>query len=441
MSGKSFHVQPGGRLSGELRVPGDKSMSHRAIMFASLAHGTSRISGFLESADCLATLNAFGAMGMTHVLDQDTRVIKGMGLNGLRAPAAALDLGNSGTSMRLLSGIMAGQAFDSVLTGDASLSRRPMKRVIDPLREMGANIEGRDGDRAPLSITGGAQLTAIDYTPPVASAQIKSCVLLAGLYAEGTTRVHEPGISRDHTERMLSAFGVEVERDGDTVAVAGGQSLSAADVKVPADLSSAAFFMVGASIAAGSDITLRGVGINATRRGVIDILLAMGADITLENERDQAGEPVADIRVRSAELRGIDIGTDQVELAIDECPAIFVAAACAAGTTRVTGAAELRVKECDRIAVMAEGLVRLGVECSELDDGLTIVGRADADVFAGGEIASHEDHRIAMSFAMAALRASAPIVIDDCDYVDTSFPGFVELATEAGLDIEARSAE
>ncbi|MGB7758099.1 MAG: 3-phosphoshikimate 1-carboxyvinyltransferase [Salinisphaera sp.] len=441
MSGKSFHVQPGGTLSGQLRVPGDKSMSHRAIMFASLANGSSRISGFLESADCLATLNAFGAMGVTHALDQGTRVIKGMGLNGLRAPAAALDLGNSGTSMRLLSGIMAGQAFDSVLTGDVSLSRRPMKRVIDPLREMGAKIKGRDGDHAPLSITGGVQLAAIDYTPPVASAQIKSCVLLAGLYAEGTTRVHEPGISRDHTERMLSAFGVDVERDGDTVAVAGGQSLSATDVQVPADLSSAAFFMVGASIATDSDITLRGVGINATRRGVIDILLAMGADITLANQRDQAGEPVADIRVRSAELRGIDIGAAQVELAIDECPAIFVAAACAAGTTRVTGAAELRVKECDRIAVMAEGLARLGVECHELDDGLTIAGRPDGDVFAGGEIASHEDHRIAMSFAMAALRASAPIIIDDCDYVDTSFPGFVDLATEAGLDIEARGAE
>lgn len=441
MSGQSFHVQPGGALTGTVRVPGDKSISHRAIMFAALAHGTSRISGFLESADCRATLNAFTAMGLSHTTERGARVISGMGMHGLRAPAAALDLGNSGTSMRLLSGIMAAQAFDSVLTGDASLSRRPMKRVIDPLRAMGAKIAGQDGDRAPLSITGGVQLTAIDYTPPVASAQIKSCVLLAGLYARGTTRVHEPGVSRDHTERMLSAFGVALEREHGTVAVAGGQSLTATDVAVPADLSSAAFFMVGASIAADSDITLHGVGINPTRRGVIDILLAMGADITLHNERDQAGEPVADIRVRSAELRGIDIGAAEVELAIDECPAIFVAAACARGTTQVTGAAELRVKECDRIAVMAEGLQRLGVECLERDDGLMIVGRPNAASFSGGPVASHEDHRIAMSFAVAALRASAPIVIDDCDYVDTSFPGFVELAAQAGLAIQSRAGE
>ncbi|MES1956141.1 3-phosphoshikimate 1-carboxyvinyltransferase [Salinisphaera hydrothermalis] len=441
MSGKSFHVQPGGALGGDIRVPGDKSISHRAIMFAALADGTTRISGFLESADCLATLNAFGAMGLSHVLDNGARVIKGLGMQGLRAPAAPLDLGNSGTSMRLLSGIMAGQTFDSVLTGDASLSRRPMKRVIEPLRQMGAQIEGRDGDRAPLAITGGVVLNAIDYTPPVASAQIKSCVLLAGLYADGTTRVHEPGISRDHTERMLSAFGVTVERDGDTVSVSGGQSLQATDVAVPADLSSAAFFMVGASIAPGSDITLRDVGVNATRRGVIDVLLAMGADITLINERDQAGEPVADIRVRSAELRGVEIGADEVELAIDECPALFVAAACAQGTTRVTGAGELRVKECDRIAVMAEGLARLGVDCHELEDGIVIVGQPDTPSFSGGSIASHEDHRIAMSFAMAALRASGPVIIDDCDYVDTSFPGFVELAAQAGLDIQAGAAE
>lgn len=436
MSAKSFHIQPGGTLNGEIRVPGDKSISHRAIMFAALARGTSRVSGFLESADCLATLNAFGSMGLTHVMDQGTRVIKGLGMDGLRIPCAPLDLGNSGTSMRLLSGIMAGQAFDSVLAGDASLSRRPMKRVIEPLRRMGAKIEGHDGDRAPLSISGGIELNAIDYTPPVASAQIKSCVLLAGLYAQGTTRLREPGISRDHTERLLGAFGIELAREDQTIVMDGGQVLSSTDVQVPADLSSAAFFMVGAAIAPDSDIILREVGINATRRGVIDVLLAMGADITLENERDQAGEPVADIRVRSADLQAVEIGAAEVELAIDECPALFVAAACARGTTRVTGAAELRVKECDRITVMADGLSRLGVECHELEDGLTIVGRPEAASFSGGEIASHEDHRIAMSFAMAALRAAAPIVIADCDYVDTSFPGFVELAASAGLAIE-----
>lgn len=441
MIGTRFAIQPGGALTGHVTVPGDKSVSHRAIMFSALAEGRSRISGFLESADCLATLGAFEAMGVAHHREGDVRVVEGRGLYGLAAPAAPLDLGNSGTSMRLLAGLMAGQAFDSVLTGDASLSRRPMKRVIEPLARMGARIHGSAGGRAPLRIEGGSALTGIEYASPVASAQIKSCLLLAGLYARGTTAVVEPGVSRDHTERMLSAFGVTVERDGDTVSVAGGQSLTATDVAVPADLSSAAFFMVGASIAPDSDITLRGVGINATRRGVIDVLLAMGADITLLDERDQAGEPVADIRVRSAELHGIEIGADEVELAIDECPALFVAAACARGTTRVTGAGELRVKECDRIAVMAEGLARLGVECHELEDGIVIVGRPDAPSFSGGSIASHEDHRIAMSFAMAALRASGPVIIDDCDYVDTSFPGFVELAAQAGLGIQARATE
>lgn len=437
MGGTSFHLQPGGALNGEARVPGDKSISHRAIMLSALAQGTSRITGFLESADCLATLNAFAAMGVRHATNNGGREIQGMGLDGLQPPVAPLDLGNSGTSMRLLSGIMVGQAFDSVLAGDASLSRRPMGRVIDPLRQMGAMIEGCANNCAPLSIRGGAGLTAIDYTPPVASAQIKSCVLLAGLYATGMTRVHEPGVSRDHTERMLGAFGIELARDGRSITLTGGQALRATDLAVPADLSSAAFLMVGASIAPGSDITLREVGINATRRGVIDILLAMGADITLENEREQAGEPVADIRVRASELQGINIGAAEVELAIDECPALFVAAACAKGTTRVTGAAELRVKECDRIAVMAEGLSQLGVDCLEVEDGLTIVGRPDGSAFSGGELASHDDHRIAMSFAMAALRASGSIMIDDCDYVDTSFPGFVTLAAEAGLRIEA----
>ncbi|WP_423823836.1 3-phosphoshikimate 1-carboxyvinyltransferase [Salinisphaera sp. SPP-AMP-43] len=438
MSGTSFTVQPGGQLNGRLRVPGDKSISHRAIMFAAIAQGTTCITGFLESEDCLATLRAFNAMGLQHTQRDGAWVVEGMGMHGLQAPTAPLDLGNSGTSMRLLSGLMVGQAFDSVLTGDASLSRRPMNRVIDPLTQMGAQIAGQAGGRAPLSITGGVALTAIDYTPPVASAQIKSCVLLAGLYANGVTRVHEPGISRDHTERMLGAFGVEIERDGRSLALAGGQALQAADIAVPADLSSAAFFLVGAAITPGSDLWLEEVGINATRRGVIDVLVSMGADIELHNERDQAGEPVADIRIRGSALQGVDIGASEVELAIDECPAIFVAAACAEGTTRVTGAAELRVKECDRIAVMAEGLTALGIECTEVEDGLTIVGQGAGAVFDGGEIASHEDHRIAMSFAMAGLRANSPIRIDDCDYVDTSFPGFVELAAQAGLSIQAQ---
>jgi len=437
---RQFEIAPGGRLAGTVRVPGDKSVSHRAIMFSAIADGDSRISGFLESADCLATLHAFQTMGVEYRRDGDDLIVHGRGRDGLVAPGAPLDLGNSGTSMRLLSGLMAGQAFDSTLTGDASLARRPMARVIDPLTLMGARITGSDGGRAPLAISGGQRLTAIDYTPPVASAQIKSCVLLAGLYATGTTRVHEPGVSRDHTERMLAAFGVMIGREEATLSLVGGQALTAFDVAVPTDLSSAAFFMVGACIGTDSHLILRDVGINPTRRGVIDILIAMGADLSLGNEREQAGEPVADIEIRSSELRGIDIGAELVELAIDEFPAIFVAAACAHGTTRLTGAAELRVKESDRIQVMADGLAALGVDVNVADDGLTIVGRPTAHAFTGGAIASHEDHRIAMAFAMAGLRASAPIIIDDCDFVDTSFPGFVELARSAGLDITAENA-
>ncbi|WP_348762122.1 3-phosphoshikimate 1-carboxyvinyltransferase [uncultured Salinisphaera sp.] len=440
MTSRLFHVAPGGRLTGRLHVPGDKSVSHRAIMFAALAEGTSRISGFLESADCLATLSAFEAMGVAHRIEDGARVIEGRGLHGLVAPDRALDLGNSGTSMRLLSGLMAGQAFDSTLTGDASLSRRPMQRVIDPLSRMGASIAAEEGGRAPLRISGGRRLSAIEYASPVASAQIKSCVLLAGLYAHGITRVHEPGISRDHTERMLRGFGVTVERQGPSVSVAGGQRLTASDVAVPADLSSAAFFLVGAAISPGSDLLLESVGINPTRRGVIDVLQAMGADLTLIDEREAAGEPVADIHVRGGALHGTHIDGDLVALAIDECPALFIAAACANGTTRVTGAEELRVKECDRLAVMAAGLKRLGVDCAETHDGIVIHGCGQRDdqrsAFTGGEIASHEDHRIAMAFAMAGLRAAEPIVIDDCDYVATSFPNFVELAGRAGLSID-----
>jgi 3-phosphoshikimate 1-carboxyvinyltransferase len=439
MSGKSFHIEPGGRLTGELRVPGDKSISHRAVMFSAIAEGRSRITGFLASADCRATLRAFAAMGIVHRPGQGALVIEGRGLHGLAAPEAPLDLGNAGTAMRLLAGLLAGQAFTSVLTGDASLSRRPMGRIIAPLTAMGAAITGESGEYAPLRIRGGRRLTAIDYTPPVASAQIKSCVLLAGLYANGVTRVNEPGVSRDHTERLLGAFGVAIDQQNRRVALAGGQRLIAAAVAVPADLSSAAFFIVGASIAQDSEIRLPGVGVNPTRRGVIDILRRMGAAIELHDEHLQAGEPVADIVVRGAALHGIDIGAREVELAIDECPAIVIAAACAKGTTRVTGAAELRVKESDRIAVMAEGLAALGIDVAVHEDGLTIVGRPQVDTFSGGRIASHADHRIAMAFAVAGLRARAPITIDDCDAVATSFPGFVALAAQAGLAITERS--
>ncbi len=429
-----FQVAPGGCLTGQLRVPGDKSISHRALLFGAIASGQTTVTGFLESQDCLATLAAVRALGARVVHDNARWLIDGVGAAGLKEPAKALDLGNSGTSMRLLAGLVAGQSFTTRLTGDESLCRRPMSRVIDPLTLMGASVASKHG-RAPLEIQGRRPLVAIDYTPPVASAQIKSCILLAGLFAQGTTTVHEPGVSRDHTERMLAGFGVPVEREGAQVSVIGGATLNAIDVSVPADLSSAAFFLVGAAIADGSDLWLTDVGTNPTRRGVLDCLTRMGAAITCHNAREVAGEPVADLRVGASTLTAIEIGAADVELAIDELPALCIAAACAQGTTRISGAAELRVKESDRIAVMADGLAALGVHAEVYDDGMAITGGTTGQVFTGGRIASHGDHRIAMAFAMAGLRASGSIVIDDCAPVATSFPDFEALAAKAGLAI------
>ncbi len=427
-----FIVNPGGRLGGELRVPGDKSISHRSIMLGALAEGVTEVSGFLEGEDNLATLNAFRAMGVNIEGPAQGRVtIHGVGLHGLEAPAEPLYLGNSGTSMRLLAGLLAPQSFDSVLTGDASLSRRPMRRVTEPLAQMGANIETTPEGTPPLRIHGNPDLHGIDYPMPVASAQVKSCLLLAGLYASGETCVTEPAPTRDHTERMLEGFGYTVRREGNRICVSSGGRLAAAPIDVPADISSAAFFLVGASIAPGSDVLLEHVGINPTRIGVINILREMGADLEITNERRVGGEPVADIRVRSAELRGIRIPEDQVPLAIDEFPALFVAAACAEGETVLTGARELRVKESDRIQVMADGLLVLGIDARPTDDGMIIQG----GTLGSGTVQSHGDHRIAMSFAMAALRASGPVEILDCANVNTSFPGFVTLARRAGLDI------
>ena len=437
MSGNSdlkFYVEPGGALNGTLRVPGDKSISHRSIMLGSLAEGVTHVSGFLEGEDALATLNAFRAMGVEIEGPDDGRVvIHGVGMNGLKKPDAPLDLGNSGTSMRLLSGLLAGQDFDVEMIGDSSLSGRPMRRVTEPLAEMGARIETTDAGTPPLKVSGGSDLKGIFYKMPMASAQVKSCLLLAGLYAEGRTCVTEPAPTRDHTERMLRGFGYPVERDGASASVEGGGKLTATDIEVPSDISSAAFFMVGASIAEGSDITLEHVGINPTRTGVVDILKLMGADITLSNEREVGGEPVADIRVRSAALKGIEIPENLVPLAIDEFPVLFVAAACAEGTTTLTGAEELRVKESDRIQVMADGLVALGVDARPTPDGIVIQGGA----MGGGSVVAHGDHRIAMSFAMAALRAGGTIEISDCANVATSFPGFVALAGNAGLKIRS----
>jgi 3-phosphoshikimate 1-carboxyvinyltransferase len=431
-----FQAQPGGRLTGTLRVPGDKSISHRSIMLGSLANGTTKISGFLEGDDSLATLAAFRAMGVNIEGPSNGKVtVHGVGLHGLKAPAQPLDLGNSGTSIRLLAGLMAGQAFDVTMTGDASLSKRPMRRVTEPLASMGAKIDTTEQGTAPLRVHGSTPLKGIDYEMPVASAQVKSCVLLAGLYADGKTCVTEPAPTRDHTERMLQGFGYPVEVSGSTVCLEGGGTLCATNIEVPADISSAAFFLVAASIAEGSQLTLEHVGMNPTRIGVINILRAMGANISVSNEREVGGEPVADLTATSAPLKGIHFPEDQVPLAIDEFPVLFIAAACAEGETVLTGAEELRVKESDRIQVMADGLQALGIDARPTPDGMIIQGGQ----MGGGEIQSHGDHRIAMAFAIASLRASAPITIHDCANVNTSFPNFVTLAGGVGLNIAVDS--
>lgn len=431
---KRFIVAPGGTLRGELTVPGDKSISHRSIMLGSLADGVVEVRGFLEGEDALATMAAFRAMGVNIEGPHQGHVrIHGVGMSGLRAPAKPLDCGNSGTSMRLLSGLLSGQNFAVELVGDCSLSKRPMNRVAVPLRQMGAHIETAAEGRPPLKITGNPALDPIEYALPVASAQVKSAVLLAGLYAKGKTRVTEPAPTRDHTERMLKAFGYAVEIDGARICIEGGGSLRATDIEVPADISSAAFFMVGASISPDSNVLLKNVGVNPTRTGAIHILRAMGADITLENERMCGGEPVADIRVRHAPLHGIEIDPAHVPLAIDEFPVLFIAAANAEGETVLRGAEELRVKESDRIQVMADGLRELGIDAHPQPDGMKIRGGA----YHGGRIDSVGDHRIAMAFAIAALRADGEILIDDCANVATSFPGFVALARSAGLAIAA----
>ena len=433
-----FIAGGGGPLRGEIRVAGDKSISHRSIMLGSIAEGVTEVEGFLEGEDSLATLAAFRAMGVRIERPSTGRVsVHGVGLRGLCPPPSDLDLGNSGTSMRLLAGLLSGQPFDSRLTGDASLTRRPMARVATPLRMMGARIDTAEGGRPPLLIHGGSALRGIDYQMPVASAQVKSALLLAGLYAQGVTSVVEPAPTRDHTERMLSGFGYSVIKDGARAQLQGGGRLTATRIQVPADISSAAFFLVAASIAPGSDVVLRDVGINPTRTGVIDILRLMGASIELLAERESGGEPVADLRVRGAPLRGIVIPVELVPLAIDEFPVLFVAAACAEGETLLRGAEELRVKESDRIEVMATGLRALGVELETFPDGIRIRGR---DTLDGGSIDSCGDHRIAMAFSVASLRASDAIAIADCANVATSFPGFRSLAACIGLAVDEHSA-
>ncbi|MDT8440552.1 MAG: 3-phosphoshikimate 1-carboxyvinyltransferase [Desulfuromonadales bacterium] len=418
-------VEPAKSLRGELRVPGDKSISHRSIMLGSLAEGTTRVRGFLMGEDNLATWRAFAAMGVDIQRRGETELtIAGRGLDGLREPGDVLDCGNSGTTMRLMTGLLAGQAFFSVLTGDQYLRRRPMQRVITPLTTMGARIWGRDGgERAPLAIQGGA-LRPADYASPIASAQVKSALLLAGLYADGETRVTEPHLSRDHSERMLAYFGADINPFSGGVSLKGRPRLVAREVEIPGDISSAAFFLVAGLIVPGAELLIRNVGINPTRSGVIDILRAMGGRIDLVDERVESGEPVADLLVRHSDLHGIEIGGELVPRAIDEFPVISVAAALAHGETVIRDAAELRVKETDRIAAMVSELGKLGAQVEARPDGMRIVG---VERLTGVQVSSHGDHRIAMSMAVAALSASAPVTIDDTSCTQTSFPGYWEL--------------
>ena len=432
---KDWLSRKSGPLTGEIRVPGDKSVSHRALMFASLAEGTSHIHGFLEGEDTRATaaiLSALGAHIETPAAGE--RTIHGVGLHGLRATSATLDCGNAGTGMRLLAGLLAGQAFDTLLVGDESLSKRPMRRVTDPLGAMGARIDSNDG-LPPLRIHGGSPLHGIHYASPVASAQVKSAVLLAGMYASGATEVVEPHPTRDYTERMLAAFGWPIVFSPGRARLEGGHTLRATDVVVPADFSSAAFFIVAACIVPGSRLVLRSVGLNPRRTGLLGALELMGADIRVENETESGGEPVGDLVVSHARLHGAAIPLELVPDMIDEFPALFVAAAAAEGMTTVRGAAELRVKESDRLASMAAGLRACGVSIDELPDGANIVGGP----IGGGTVDSHGDHRIAMSFAVAGAIASAPITILDCANVATSFPGFTDLANGSGFALADRT--
>jgi 3-phosphoshikimate 1-carboxyvinyltransferase len=435
-----YVVQPSRHIHGAASVPGDKSISHRALMLGSLAEGDTQIHGFLESEDCLATLVALRQLGVSiEGPDGGDVIVHGSRAGRLQAAPDALDMGNAGTAMRLFMGLLASQPFDSKLIGDASLMRRPMERVAVPLRLMGADISTADG-RPPVEIRGRTTLAAIDYEMPVPSAQVKSAILLAALRADGRTRVVEPAPSRDHTERMLAAFGAEVLRSDGRIALQGGQQLHATRVQVPGDFSSAAFFIVAGCLAARQGLVLRGVGMNPTRTGLLDLLREMGADILVRpweqgsSAAHSPTEPVADIEVRASPLYGIKVAPAAVPLAIDELPVFFIAAACAQGETLVRGALELRVKESDRLSAMASGLARLGVEVELLADGLWIRGASDG--FAGGAIDSHGDHRIAMAFATAAARARGPIEIRDVASVATSFPNFVASAREVGLQIE-----
>ncbi|WP_329859298.1 3-phosphoshikimate 1-carboxyvinyltransferase [Stenotrophomonas hibiscicola] len=426
-------ARKGQPLQGSLTIPGDKSVSHRSVMFAALADGTSHIEGFLEGEDTRATARIFSQLGVRiETPSPSQRIVHGVGIDGLKAPDAPLDCGNAGTGMRLLAGLLAGQAFDCTLIGDESLSGRPMRRVTGPLSQMGAKIDTQDDGTPPLHVHGGQTLRGIDFASPVASAQIKSAVLLAGLYAQGETSVVEPHPTRDYTERMLSAFGVDIEFSPGKARLRGGQRLRATDIVVPADFSSAAFYLVAASIIPGSELRLKQVGLNPRRTGLLHALRLMGADITEENPAEQGGEPVADLVVRYAPLKGARIPEELVPDMIDEFPALFVAAAAAEGRTVVSGAAELRVKESDRLAAMATGLRALGMQVDETEDGATLHGGVR---LGSGTIESHGDHRIAMAFAIAGQISDGEVRINDIANVATSFPNFDGLARSAGFNL------
>lgn len=432
-----YLIQPSTIKDAVVEVPGDKSISHRAIILGSIAEGQTEVSGFLAGEDCLATMAAFRSMGVA--IEQPTAtelLIHGVGLHGLVAPEAVIDLGNSGTAMRLMAGVLAGQEFTTTLTGDESLTGRPMRRIISPLSEMGVSIESRDG-KPPLEIHGNREIRPIDYRMPMASAQVKSAVLLAGLYAEGKTTVREPATTRDHSERMLEAMGVRVDAEDGAISLVGRQTLHGSPIRVPADLSSAAFVILSALLAEGSDLLIRNVGVNPTRTGVIDILQSMGAQITLENVRVFGMEPVADIRVTASDLQGIVVDPALVSLAIDEFPVLFIAAAAASGRTVFSGLAELRVKESDRISAMADGLRALGVNVEESADGAVVHGGR----FGAGEVQSFGDHRVAMSLAVAATVADGPVTVNDVGAVETSFPGFDNCLQDIGVDIVTRGED
>ncbi len=432
-----FRITPSKLRDARVTVPGDKSVSHRALMLGSVAKGRTEVSGFLNGDDCLATAAAMRSLGVEIRQTGATDVvIDGVGLHGLRAPPGDIDLGNSGTAMRLMAGLLSGQSFSSVLTGDASLNGRPMGRIIKPLTAMGAAIESDCDGTPPLQVSGGLKLRGIHYDLPVASAQVKSAILLAGLYASGTTSVTEPAVTRDHTERMLGSMGVTVATSGPRISLEGGQVLRATQVNVPADLSSATFIILGSLLSQDADILIENVGVNPTRTGVIAILQAMAADITLENPRLLGKEPVADIRVRSSRLRGGAVDPALVSLAIDEFPALFVAAAAAKGKTTFSGIGELRVKESDRISAMADGMRRLGIQVDETEDGAVVHGGR----FRGGEVESFHDHRVAMSLAMAGTIADGEVIVRDVDNVDTSFPGFEDCMAGLGGEIEVLDA-